>query len=278
MALLQSVGRLLPGPGALILVTLALVACTLLEMLAPARTGERADKPLNVAIGALYMVVQTAFTVGAGPLIVLAVNAAGGGLIALPSSGWRLLFAAVVYFLAMDLGDYLFHRAQHAIPALWAMHSLHHSDQAFGATTTNRHFWLEPILKTMTTYLAVGLTFKIAPVIVLVWSLGSLYNFLCHSNVRIGFGPASWMLNSPQYHRLHHAAADEYHKCNYAALLPIWDVIAGSYRRPGAGEYPATGIDTGEQPASIVEAVLWPWRRLVIGQRRPAIALHPEPG
>jgi sterol desaturase/sphingolipid hydroxylase (fatty acid hydroxylase superfamily) len=39
---------------------------------------------------------------------------------------WPL--AVIAFFLVVDLGEYLFHRAQHAIPLLWALHSLHHSD------------------------------------------------------------------------------------------------------------------------------------------------------
>jgi len=265
---LRGIGRLLPDLGTLILFASALGLCTLFERLAPARTTEKTDRPLNIAIGVALTVSQTAFGVGAGPLIVLAVNAAGGGLITLPDSGWGLIVGLAAYFLAMDLGDYLFHRAQHAMPALWAMHSLHHSDEAFGATTQLRHFWLEPALKMTTTYLAVGLVFKVAPVIVLAWYFVSLYNFFCHTNVRIGFGRASFLLNSPQYHRMHHAAGREYFDCNYAALLPIWDVIAGSYRRPQPREYPITGIDTGEEPGSIVEALCWPWRtRATAGQQ-----------
>jgi sterol desaturase/sphingolipid hydroxylase (fatty acid hydroxylase superfamily) len=265
MNAVRTLARLLPDPGMLILFAVALILCTTLEMLAPARIGERADKPLNIANGVVLNICQATFGVGAGPLIALAVNAAGGGLITLPSSGWGLAGGIVLYFVAMDLGEYLFHRAQHAIPAMWAMHSLHHSDPAFGATTQFRHFWLEPILKTVTTYLAVGLIFKAAPAILLAWIYLSFYNFLSHTNVRLGWGRASWLINSPQYHRMHHASGEEYFDCNYASILPIWDVMAGSYRQPQPGEYPATGIDTGEHPRSIGEALTWPWRG-----RRPA--------
>lgn len=260
MNVLRMAASVLPDPAMLLLFGGALIVCTLLEMLAPARTAERPDKTLNIANGVVLTLSQSIFAVAAGPLTALVVNAAGGGLVVLPSSGWGLIVGIGIYVLAMDLGEYLFHRAQHAVPALWAMHSFHHSDPAFGATTEFRHFWLEPVLKTVTTYLAVGLIFKAAPVIVLAWVYLSLYNFLSHTNVRLGWGWASWLINSPQYHRMHHAAAAEYFDCNYASILPIWDVIAGSYRRPRPGEYPATGIDSGEHPGSLLAALAWPWR------------------
>jgi sterol desaturase/sphingolipid hydroxylase (fatty acid hydroxylase superfamily) len=253
-------GHLLPPLSMLMLMLGAMAFCTIFEILAPARKSERPDKSLNIAIGLVFMLLQATFGAAFGPAVTLAVNAAGGGLITLPSTGLGLVVGIAVFCLSMDLGDYLFHRAQHAWPWMWAMHSLHHSDPAFGTTTTVRHFWFEPMLKAMTTYLVVGLIFKAAPAILLSWVVLSYYNFISHSNVRLGFGRASWLINSPQYHRMHHSSASEYSNCNFASIFPIFDVIAGSYRRPRAGEYPATGIDTGEFPRSIVEAVCWPLR------------------
>lgn len=167
-----------------------------------------------------------------GGLTTFAVNAVGGGIIALPSSGWGLLIGIIAYVVVMDLGEYLFHRAQHAIPWMWAMHSLHHSDTVYDSTTTVRHFWLDPLLKTVTIWLAVGLLFKASPVILVVYALLGYYNFLTHSNVKLGFGKAWWVWNSPQYHRIHHSASSEHFDVNFAALLPIFDLIAGSYYRP----------------------------------------------
>jgi sterol desaturase/sphingolipid hydroxylase (fatty acid hydroxylase superfamily) len=140
------------------------------------------------------------------------------------------------------------------------MHSLHHSDPDFGATTTVRHFWLEPLIKTLTIWLAVGLLFKASPAVVGVYALASNYNFWTHSNVRVGYGRFAWLLNSPQYHRMHHSAAPEHFNSNYAALLPIFDVITGAYRPPGQDEYPATGLDTGDRPKSFLQGLLWPLR------------------
>jgi len=238
-----------------------LAFCLLAERIAPARASASAgNRLLNLGAG-LVSTLLTAVSAGSvGALATLAVNAAGGGFIVLPSHGLGLVWGAAVYLVAMDLGEYLFHRAQHAIPALWAMHTLHHSDPDFGATTTVRHFWLDPLLKTLTIWLAVGLTFKISPVIAAFYAAATYYNFWTHSNVRMGLGRFAWALNTPQYHRLHHSALPEHFDCNYAALLPIFDVLTGAYRRPRPDEYPSTGLDTGERPDSLVQAVIWPLR------------------
>lgn len=165
---------------------------------------------------------------------------------------WAVQFAA--FFLAMDLAEYLFHRAQHAIPFLWALHSLHHSDPDMNATTTERHHWADQFIKFVTIYPAVGLLFATDPSAVLAYVLLSLWNYVAHSSLRLNFGILSWAFQSPAYHRRHHSSMPEHFNSNYAALLPIWDVIAGSYNRPA--EWPPTGLE--RKPERVTDLLTWP--------------------
>jgi sterol desaturase/sphingolipid hydroxylase (fatty acid hydroxylase superfamily) len=71
--------------------------------------------------------------------------------------------AFVMYLLAADLGEYLFHRAQHAIPWLWRLHALHHSDADMNATTTERHFWGDQFIKAVTIWPAAALIVRPTP-------------------------------------------------------------------------------------------------------------------
>jgi sterol desaturase/sphingolipid hydroxylase (fatty acid hydroxylase superfamily) len=105
-----------------------------------------------------------------------------------------------------------------------------------------------------------GSIFQVAPVIVGMHALLMLYNFYPHCNVRVGFGRGCVLLNCPQFHRLHHSALLEHRDCNFAAVFPVFDVLFGTYRQPGAGEYPPTGIDGGARPRSLTAALAWPWR------------------
>src|SRR5262249_44893339 len=45
----------------------------------------------------------------------------------------------VAGFLGLDLLAYWTHRAQHAVPLLWRLHALHHSDPDVDVTTSVRH-------------------------------------------------------------------------------------------------------------------------------------------
>jgi sterol desaturase/sphingolipid hydroxylase (fatty acid hydroxylase superfamily) len=170
--------------------------------------------------------------------------------------------ASTIQALLRPCREYLFHRAQHRIPALWAMHSLHHSDPDMNISTTARHFWAEHALKSLTVYLAVGLIFKANPTILGGYGLIGFYNYFAHMKVRVGFGRFSMLLNAPLYHRIHHSMNPADENLNFAALFPIFDVIWGSYRAPARHECPATGLASRETPASLLEAVFWPFRGL----------------
>jgi len=172
--------------------------------------------------------------------------------------------------VTVDFFEYLFHRAQHAIPALWAMHSLHHSDPAMNVSTASRHFWLEQAIKSVTIYLAVSLIFAASPLVILIYGLVAYYNFFSHMNLRVGFG-RFMLLNSPQNHRIHHSSQPVHRDKNFAGMFPIFDVMGGTQYLPGADEYPATGLDDGDCPISLTEAVAWPVRAaLRRGVRQPA--------
>jgi sterol desaturase/sphingolipid hydroxylase (fatty acid hydroxylase superfamily) len=226
----------------------------------PAQAPRPATDRSNLHAWTIGLLGQFAFSPALGAVVTTLVNRAGGGLIALPSHGWGLLAGLAAYFVAMDLGEYLFHRAQHRLPWLWAWHSLHHSDPTYDTSTSVRHFWLDPVLKSVTIYLAVGLLFKAPSPIGLIYGALTLYNFVIHSNTRLDFGRWSWLLNAPGYHRLHHSASREHFDVNFASLLPVFDVLTGTYRPARPGERPATGLDTGDVPAGAAEVALWPVR------------------
>ena len=243
------------------------VGLFLWERLRPASSSQRGEWMSNGTAFALQILCQTSLVA----LIVVSetrlINGLGGGLVDLRPLAWPI--GAIIYLVAMDLGEYLFHRVQHALPWMWAMHSLHHSDRALNFSTTQRHFWLEPAIKAVSIWPAVALVFKTDVTILAVYFVANFYHLVAHANIRLGFGRFSWVLNSPQYHRLHHSLEERHYNANFAALLPIFDVLLGSYRRPGRDEFPATGLEV--RVTRPLELVIWPARHLL--QRGPTGAI-----
>ena len=220
----------------------------LIERFSPARACS-----LRGTIFNLVCLVPLTLLRGTAALIIMSgtvamTNWLGGGVMTLPYGGFWFIPAIAAYTVVMDLGEYLFHRAQHRMPALWAMHSFHHSDQSLDISTTPRHFWAEQALKAATIYFLIGLLFKANEQIIALYGIISFLNYFFHMNVCVGFGRGWFLLNSPQYHRVHHSSLSEHRDRNFAALFPIFDAIFGTAYRPHASEYPPTGLDDHDSP------------------------------
>lgn len=138
----------------------------------------------------------------------------------------------LIFLFLRDGLEFLFHVAQHRIPFLWAMHSLHHSDPNMNVLTTQRHYWADPLIKQVTIWAATLMVITPTPAIYAAYGLASLWNIFAHADLPVNFGRWSWLLNSPAYHRRHHSSRPEHYDQNFAAIFPIFDVLCGSYRRP----------------------------------------------
>jgi len=257
----------------LMLYCMVLIAL-LIERLRPAQHQPAHAAGFNLRYTFAFTVVQAIIFPAVSIAASYAANAAGGGWIVLPTTGWSILPAFFAYALTVDFLEYAFHRAQHRVPVLWAMHSFHHSDQTLNESTVNRHYWAEPAIKTLSIFLMAGIIFKPGFPVLLLYNVVSFYNIFSHMNLRIGFGRWSWVVNSPQYHRIHHSARPEHYDCNFAALFPIFDVLFGSYYKPFLNEFPPTGIEGDDRPANLIEAFAWPVRKLMrrpVSNQKPAV-------
>lgn len=179
----------------------------------------------------------------------------GGSLI--DAAALPFWVALPIFLLVRDFTEWLFHYAQHKLPWLWAMHSLHHSDPEMTALTTNRHFWGDRLVKSLTIWPLATMIIGQTDAIFQVYMIVSLYNYFIHANLKVDFGRWSWVLNGPAYHRRHHSRLVEHYDTNFAALFPIFDVIFGTYRRPDG--WPPCGLDEGA-PQSLGELATWPVR------------------
>lgn len=164
-----------------------------------------------------------------------------------------LLFA--VYYLIYDFVYYWMHRAQHAIPWWWALHSMHHSQRQMSCWSNDRGSYLDGVLQSLI-LATVGLLIGVEPVeFALLMLIAELVQNFSHANVRFGFGPLfGRLLVDPLFHRLHHMRVDPdrptLHNCNFGQVLPIWDQLFGTalYGEPirptGVGD-PVVDADNG---------------------------------
>ena len=161
--------------------------------------------------------------------------------------------ATTIAFIALDLAIYAQHILFHAVPALWLVHRMHHSDLDFDVTTGSRFHPVE---------IALSLEFKMALVAVLgppalavlifevALNATSMFN---HSNLKIPEDVDVWLrllLVTPDMHRVHHSIAINETNSNFGFNLPRWDYLFGTYlAQPKAGHDGMTiGIDLFRDP------------------------------
>jgi sterol desaturase/sphingolipid hydroxylase (fatty acid hydroxylase superfamily) len=218
------------------------------------RTGSNlAMSALTLAIGALT----------GGILLGLSsfVAAERWGLAAATLPGWVTIMLGV---LLLDVTEYARHRMSHALPLLWRLHRVHHSDPEMDVTTTFRSHPLEQVLRPI--FLAVSiLTFGIPTLALLLFGVLQLPVLIFqHSNLRLpawldrGLG---WLIATPALHAVHHSRADFQTDSNYGTFLMVWDCLFRSLQPPTPPV--AIGLDDmdDEQSQSVRGLLVEPWRR-----------------
>jgi sterol desaturase/sphingolipid hydroxylase (fatty acid hydroxylase superfamily) len=147
-----------------------------------------------------------------------------------------------------DFCQYWVHRAFHT-RLLWPFHAIHHCATDVNWTTA---FRVHPVNYLVTT------TFLAICAHVVGFSALTFTAALAHANLNWKFGPLKYALVSPVYHRWHHTTHGFTRDTNFAALLPVWDIVFGTFRLPYGvlpENYGADGI-----PDNLLGQLLHPFR------------------
>ncbi len=178
-----------------------------------------------------------------------------GALHWIPNIDNHPLLAFGIYYVVYDVSYYWMHRAQHAIPWWWALHSMHHSQRQVNCWTNERVSWLDVILQS-TVLAAVGQFMGVdIGQFAMLELLSQLMQELSHTNTRLRFGKFfERLFVDPRFHRLHHMRADpsrpNLHNCNFGQLFSVWDSVFGTalfgepVRPTGVGD-PIVDADNG---------------------------------
>jgi sterol desaturase/sphingolipid hydroxylase (fatty acid hydroxylase superfamily) len=175
--------------------------------------------------------------------------------------------AYLIWEFASDFFYYWFHRFQHE-SLLWQQHKLHHLDEQLCALTTGRNHWLEGLLYIPARLLPLAILIKLDPAsgglagAMVAFVVGNWRTFN-HANIRMGFGSMSWLLTSPQLHRVHHSRLPEHQNKNFASVFPILDVLFGTFYRPQPTEFPPTGVHQEPDILRLSQALALPFREWV---------------
>jgi sterol desaturase/sphingolipid hydroxylase (fatty acid hydroxylase superfamily) len=198
---------------------------------------------------------------------------ATASIVATQQTGWlnQVELNAALRFLltilVLDALGFTLHRLYHAVPILWRIHRVHHSEEALGATSGVRFHAIEVLLST-----AVRLP-VIAVIGAPVWAVVAfeasllLASQLQHADVRLSArvdrGLRRWVV-TPNLHRVHHSVERAEADSNFGTILTLWDRVFGSLRDEADPEQIIVGLpdasSTRKSP-SLPELLLMPFAR-----------------
>jgi sterol desaturase/sphingolipid hydroxylase (fatty acid hydroxylase superfamily) len=156
------------------------------------------------------------------------------------------LFALLGLLLFDLIGAYLVHWVQHKVKWMWRFHTIHHTDTMVDTTTANRHHPIESLFRAVFTLLAVWVTGAPIWLVMLYQSLSALASQFNHANITINEKLDKWLsyvLVSPNMHKVHHHFQQPLTDTNYGNIFSVWDRLFGTFavEKPAALTY---GLDT----------------------------------
>src|ERR1700722_10353328 len=194
-----------------------------------------------------------------------------GPLLVLPRvpgvPGWCFLALAV---LGIDAVDWLTHLINHRVTSFWRLHAVHHSQEELSILTTYRAHPLVHVsfLLSAVPILALGAN-TVTPTAVL--TAYACLGALPHANVRWTYGRLGWVLISPAYHRIHHAATGRL-DINLGTVLTFWDLLSRRAVMPARGrdrDVIVTGLAGRPVPVEQAPGRLRLGRTLLIQRAEP---------
>lgn len=146
------------------------------------------------------------------------------------------LWAYVVLgVLLLDfIGAYLAHFVEHKVKPLWMIHLVHHSDHNVDTTTANRHHPLESVIRFVFTLAGVFIVGTPIAIVFLYQSLSLVSTQFTHANIKLPNKVdevLSYILVSPNMHKVHHHYRLPYTDSNYGNIFSIWDRLFGTYMK-----------------------------------------------
>ncbi len=187
---------------------------------------------INFSFTIMHLIIHTGFAV----LIILISDfckATNFGL-----SQWlnaSSIWAIIITFFALDFfGGWLVHLVQHKMKVLWRFHIVHHSDNNVDVTTGLRHHPFESVLRGI--FFMAGVLVAGAPIyaVMIYQTILILIVQFTHANISLPKWLdklVSFVIVSPNMHKVHHHWQQPFTDSNYGAVLAIWDRIFGTYQQ-----------------------------------------------
>jgi sterol desaturase/sphingolipid hydroxylase (fatty acid hydroxylase superfamily) len=145
------------------------------------------------------------------------------------------LAGILISFLVLDFfGGWLVHITEHKVPLLWRFHVIHHADNSVDVTTGLRHHPGESMLRGLFFFMGIAVSGAPMYAVMIFQTILILATAFTHANIQLPKSVdalLSWVLVSPNMHKVHHHWKQPYTDSNYGAVLAIWDRLLGTFNQ-----------------------------------------------
>ncbi len=193
------------------------------------------SKARHAAVNIFFTVIHLVIHTGFGVVIVLLCTWAETQQFGLVY--WlnvSIVGKIIISALMLDLfGGWLSHFVEHKVPLFWRMHLIHHADNNVDVTSGLRHHPLESVWRGL--FFLVAIVISGAPIygVMIYQTLLTVFTGVTHANISLPKWMdkiTSYILVSPNMHKVHHHWKQPFTDSNYGAVFSIWDRLFGTYR------------------------------------------------
>jgi len=141
--------------------------------------------------------------------------------------------AILISILILDLVIYLQHLMFHAVPILWRLHMVHHTDLDLDVTSALRIHPVELIISMgikIIVVAALGIPVLAVLIFEIILNSAAMFN---HGNLRLSEKldrRLRLLTVTPDMHRVHHSVMIRETNSNFGFNFPYWDRLFGTYR------------------------------------------------
>jgi len=209
-----------------------LTALTIAEIYKPAKATSNArwqNRGHNLLIGIMYIIAGSMLGLGMTWIAIKTETSDIGLFNLFPMPLWAKIVSGFILF---DFIEYWRHRLSHAVPTLWRVHRVHHSDPLMDASTAFRNHplnWMTIYPPRAVAIIIFGIPAITLAIYTLVWFVTVSFH---HSNISMTPRLKSFidlLIVTPDRHYVHHARHDRNQTdSQFGVVFIIWDKIFGT--------------------------------------------------
>ncbi|TXH22342.1 MAG: sterol desaturase family protein [Chitinophagaceae bacterium] len=154
--------------------------------------------------------------------------------------GWGLVYwfnsgvwgCIIIGVLALDFSSWLVHLIMHKNAFLWRYHLIHHTDNNVDVTTGLRHHPGDSLLRGIFFLLLIFISGAPMYSVMMYQTLVVVATAFTHANISLPQKidkALSYILISPNMHKVHHHWKLPYTDTNYGAVFSIWDRLFSTF-------------------------------------------------